>query len=63
MRIIREERLFAGIDTLSELDHELWKRFLLIEKVGRSCTFEDAETLAKYAGRRPDPSRPQNRFQ
>jgi hypothetical protein len=60
--LIREERLIAGVYTLSELDDELRGRAVLIEKVGRGCTFEDAETLAKYAGHRPDPSRKYNDF-
>jgi hypothetical protein len=38
------------------------RRAMLMEKVGRGCTFEDAETLAKYAGHRPDPSRKDNDF-
>ena len=60
--LIREERLIAGVYTLSELDDELRERTMLMEKVGRGCTFEDAETLAKYAGHRPDPARQDNDF-
>jgi hypothetical protein len=52
----------AGVYTLSELDDELRERTMLMEKVGRGCTFEDAETLAKYAGHRPDPTRQDNDF-
>lgn len=60
--LIREERLIAGVYTLSELDGERRQRAMLIEKVGRGCTLEDAETLAKYAGHRRDPSRKGNDF-
>ncbi len=52
----------AGVYTLSELDDELRGRAMLMEKVGRGCNFEDAETLAKYEGHRPDPSRKDNDF-
>jgi hypothetical protein len=52
--LIREERLIAGVYTLSEFDNELRERSMLMPKEGKRCTFEDAEELAKYAGHRPD---------
>ncbi len=58
--LIREERLIAGVNTLSELPDKLYDRAILMPKKGRGCTFEDAETLAKYAGHRPDPTRKDN---
>ena len=48
--LIREERLKAGVYTLSELPEKLRDRALLMPKVGRGCTFEDAVELAKYEG-------------
>jgi hypothetical protein len=48
--------------TLSELPDKLRDRAVLMPKEGRGCTFEDAETLAKYADHRPDPSRQHNDF-
>jgi hypothetical protein len=60
--LIREERLMAGVYTLSELDTELRQRCLLMEKVGRGCIYEDAEVLAKYEGLRPDPTREDNPY-
>jgi len=49
--LIREGRLIAGVSTLAELSPKLRQNVLLIEeKVGRRATFDDAETLAKYAG-------------
>lgn len=48
--LIREERLIAGINFLSELTPKLRNSALLIEdKVAGGATFEDAETLANYA--------------
>jgi len=37
----------ASIHPSYVLDLELRQRCLLMEKIGRGCTFEDAETLAK----------------
>jgi hypothetical protein len=48
--LIRENRLIAGVHTLSELDDDLRDMCLLMEKVGMGCTCEDAEVLAKYEG-------------
>jgi hypothetical protein len=48
--LIRERRLIVGVNTLSELTPKLRQSVLLIpEKIGKSTTYEDAETLAKYA--------------
>lgn len=38
---------------------------MLMPKVGKGCTYKDAEVLATYAKLRPDPTRednPYNRF-
>lgn len=48
--LFRENRLIAGVYTLSELEPKLRNICLLMDKEGRGCTYEDAETLAKYAG-------------
>jgi hypothetical protein len=65
-RLIREERLIAGIYHLGELSPALRKTVLLIdEKIPSGATYEDAQELARYARLRPDPSRednPYNRF-
>jgi hypothetical protein len=48
-RLIREERLIAGVNFLDELPHDLRKAVLLIgNKVPAGTTVEDAEELAKY---------------
>jgi hypothetical protein len=48
-RPIREERLIAGLNFLSELRHKLRKAVLLIgEKIPSGTTVEDAEELARY---------------
>jgi hypothetical protein len=49
--LIRENRLIAGVNTLAELPVKLRQNVLLIkDKVAEGGTFEDAETLAGYAG-------------
>jgi hypothetical protein len=63
--LIREERLIAGVYTLSELPEKLRDRAMLMPKAGKGCTYKDAEILATYAKLRPDPTRednPYNRF-
>lgn len=51
MRLIREGRLIAGVNTLNEMPPKLRQAALLIrDKVGSGTTFEDAETLANYSG-------------
>jgi hypothetical protein len=48
--LIREDRLIAGVNFLSELPPKLRNSVLLIEeKIGSGTTFDDAETLADYA--------------
>jgi hypothetical protein len=63
--LIRDERLIAGVYTLSELPEKLRDRAMHMPKVGKGCTYKDAEVLATYAKLRPDPTRednPYNRF-
>jgi hypothetical protein len=49
--LIRENRLIAGVNTLQELSPKLRQNILLIpEKIASGATFDDAETLAGYAG-------------
>jgi hypothetical protein len=60
-RLIRENRLIAGIHHLGELSPALRKTVLLIdEKIPRGATVEDAEELAKYV--RPALGRDTNRY-
>jgi hypothetical protein len=48
-RLIREERLIAGVNVLGELSPKLRQSVLLIkDKVARGTTVEDAEKLAEY---------------
>jgi hypothetical protein len=48
--LIREGRLIAGVNSLSELPVKLRQSVLLIEdKVASGTTLEDAEMLAEYA--------------
>jgi hypothetical protein len=48
--LIREQRLIAGVNFLSELPLKLRNNILLVEdKIGSGATFDDAETLANYA--------------
>lgn len=54
--LIREERLIAGVYTLSELeivDKRLHQMCLLMPKIGAGCTYEDAKTIALYEGETP----------
>jgi hypothetical protein len=49
--LVREERLIAGVQYLGDLPLPLRRAVLSIkDKQGYGCLFEDAETLAKYAG-------------
>jgi hypothetical protein len=54
--------LIAGVCTLSELPEKLRDRAMLMPKVGKGCTFEDAVELAKYERFRPDPTREKNPY-
>src|SRR5271170_285593 len=48
-RLIREERLMAGVNFLDELSEKLRRTVLLInKKIPSGTTVEDAEDLAKY---------------
>lgn len=61
--LIEQGRLIAGVNTLDELPPRLQQRMLLIkDKVAAGATFEDAETMAKYAGLRPDFLREDNDY-
>jgi hypothetical protein len=60
-RLVREERLVAGINFLGELSPALRKTVLLIEeKIPSGATVEDAEELAKYV--RPSLGRDTNKY-
>lgn len=49
--LIREERLIAGVNFLDELSPRLRNAVLLIkDKQGHGALYEDAETLANFAG-------------
>jgi hypothetical protein len=60
-RLIREERLIAGLHHLDELSGKLRQTILLIEeKIPSGTTVEDAEELAKYV--RPSLGKNSNKF-
>lgn len=49
--LLRQGRLIAGVNTLSELPPKLLQAALLVpDKVGSGTTHEDAEVLAQYKG-------------
>jgi hypothetical protein len=48
--LVREGRLIAGVYTLSELDEKLRHQCLLHETIPLQCTWDDAQTLARYEG-------------
>jgi hypothetical protein len=48
--LIRENRLIAGVYSLSELEKQMRHMCLLMEKVGQQCTWDDAQLLARYEG-------------
>ena len=49
-RLVREDRLIAGVNFLNEVPDKLRRSLLLIEdKTADGATFEDAQTLAKFA--------------
>lgn len=63
MSLIREDRLIAKVNFLNELSPELRRTVLLIEtRIPSRALVEDAETLAKFAGLHPDPSRQDNPY-
>jgi hypothetical protein len=51
--LIDEQRLIAGVRTLSQLKGELRDAMMLMEKVGQGCTYDDAQELAKYDCKHP----------
>jgi hypothetical protein len=51
--LVRQNRLIAGIYSLSELDKKLRQLCLLMPKVPLQCTVEDAQVLALYEGLTP----------
>jgi hypothetical protein len=54
LSLMRERRLIVGVNSLSELSPKLQQGVLLFEgKIGSGCTWEDACTLARYAGLTP----------
>ena len=50
MSLVREDRLIAGVYTLSELAPKLRQMCLLMEKEAAQCTYDDARVLVEYAG-------------
>jgi hypothetical protein len=66
MRLIRENRLIAGLYYLDELKRrapELRQGILLIKnRVAHGALYHDAETLAYFEGHRPDPLKQDNPF-
>jgi len=53
--LIRQDRLIAGVQTLSQLSPKLRQEVLLIEdKEGRGCTYDDAVVLTNYKGISPN---------
>lgn len=62
-RLIREGRLITGCNSLSELPQKIRNSLPLFnERIPSRTLAEDAETLARYAGLRPDPLRAENSF-
>jgi hypothetical protein len=51
--VIRQNRLVAGVYTLSELDYKLRQLCLLMPKTPMQCTAEDAKVLVEYKGLQP----------
>jgi hypothetical protein len=66
VNLIRQGRLIAGVSSLKKLPEDLRDAALSIpDKVASGALYDDAVTLAKYEGLRPDPTRednPYNRF-
>jgi hypothetical protein len=48
--LVRENRLIAAVYSLAELDEKLRQMCLLMEKTPLQCTWDDAQTLARYEG-------------
>ena len=52
--LIRQNRIIAGLNTLNELEPKLRQSVLLIkDKIASASTYDDAATLAQYAGLQP----------
>jgi hypothetical protein len=64
MALIREERLIAGVNRLSELDKQKALRggVALMDIEARGVVYRDAVELAENAGLRPDPLRADNDY-
>lgn len=61
--LIRENRLVAGVNSLDELTPKLRSAVLLMEhKEASGALYDDAVTLAKHAGLRPDFLRDDNDY-
>jgi len=61
--LLRGSRLIAGVDHLAELPEKFRQAALLMsERVPAGALFDDAVTLAKLAGHRPDPLREENLY-
>jgi hypothetical protein len=51
IQLMRQQRLIAGLSTLDEVPRPIAQQLLLMRPLlGRRSTFDDAETLAAYAG-------------
>jgi hypothetical protein len=51
IQLMRQKRLIAGLSTLDEVPRPIAQQLLLMRPLlGRRTTFDDAETLAAYAG-------------
>lgn len=60
--LIRQNRLMAGVPTLSALHKDLRGLCMRMEKIGSGVVYEDALELAKYKKLRPDPLRAGNDY-
>ena len=49
--LIRQGRLAIGVIALAELDKMQQMVLLINDKIGRHCTFDDAETFARQRAR------------
>lgn len=61
--LLRENRLIFGVNHLGELPEKFRQQALLLsERVPAGALYDDAVTLAKLAGKRPDPLREDNPY-
>lgn len=63
VRFIRQKRLIAGVERLSDLPEKLRKKCLTMPTVGLGCVYPDAVELAQNARLRPDPLRENNTYE